>query len=375
MRRRALLAAPLLGVAGPGIRRIALPDFPGRHAVWGALGRDAAGRVWVGVSAEGGERSGHLFRYDPASDAIMAMGDVLQALGRPAGARQIKLHSRITSGDDGWLYFTSTDEDGEAEDGSAPPRWGGHLWRIRPAGGAWQHLAALPEGLTCAGAAAGQAWTLGLWGHVLYRWNAGGLARRVIGAPGGHMSRNILVDHRGHAFVPRVRAGSPLSAELVEVAPDMRELGATPLPFYASGSAPGAAHGIIGFATLADRSIVFATSLGMLHRLHPGAGMQTLGFLHPEGPAYTSGLFALGAGVAGLARRADAGDDWTRERWVWVGFDLATRRRRVAPFETGIVPVPLLYGSDVRDAAGRCYLGGRQRVGEDRVPILLQVTP
>lgn len=384
IRRRALLAAPALLAAAPpaptlapAIRQIALPDFPGRHAIWGATGQDSAGRVWFGVSADGGSRSGHLYRYDPATDALTPMGDVLAALGHPQGVSQIKIHSHICPAGDGFLYFTSTDEDGEVDDGSAPPTHGSHLWRIRPEGGAWQHLAAVPEGLTCAMAGAGQVWALGLWNHVLYHWNpaTAALSRRVIGAAPGHMSRNFLVDRRGHAFVPRVHPGSPLTASLVEIAPGLREIRATPLPNYANSSVPGDAHGIIGFATLPDGAIAFATSIGFLHLLHPGGAVEHLGFLHPDGPAYTSALFAFGPRrIAGLARRADPGGDWRREHWDWIDFDLARRTRRVAPFETGIHPAPLLYGSDVRDAAGRCYIGGRLHVGDRLAPLLLQVS-
>ncbi len=379
--RRGLLAAPLLLVgAAPtlSIRPLRLPEFPGRHAIWGATGQDRAGRIWFGVSAEGGTKSGHLFRYDPATDRITPMGDVrseLSRLGpRPPDESQVKIHSRITGAGDGYLYFTSTDEDGEQEDGSAAPRWGSHLWRIAETGGNWQHLAEMPEGLTCAGAAAGSVWALGLWGHVLYRFDPAQrrIERRVIGAPGGHMSRNLIVDDRGHAYVPRVTRGDgALTAELIEITPDLREIPLAPLPHY--GATPGEAHGIIGLTTLADRSIVFASSQGFLHRIHPGKGVEELGFLHPDGPAYTPALFATATGIEGLARRPDPGGDWKRERWQWV--NLANGQRSLRPFETGIVPVPLLYGSDIRDKAGRVYIGGRRRLGDDKLPLLLQIAP
>lgn len=378
--RRALLAAPALLAAAPAptIRRLPLPDFPGRHAIWGATGKDSTGKIWIGVSADGGSRSGHLLRYDPKSDHIDPMGDVLSALGHPPGVSQIKIHTRITPAGDGFLYFASTDEDGEIDDGSAPPSWGSHLWRIRESGGPWEHLAAVPEGLTCAGAANGQVWALGLWDHILYHWNATtrALRRTRVGAAPGHMSRNLIVDHRGHAYVPRVHPGDPVTAELVEFAPDFREIATTKLPNYARSSSPGGAHGIIGLATLPDCSIVFATSIGFLHRIHPGQAVENIGFLHPDGPAYTSSLFALGPHhIAGLARREDPGGDWMRERWDWIDLNLATGLRHATVFDTGIHPVPLLYGSDVRDPQGRCYIGGRLHVGNLLEPLLLQVTP
>lgn len=393
--RRAVLAAlpfsftvpPSDPYRPPRVRQIALPEFPGRHAVWGATGQDRVGRVWVGVSAEGGDKSGRLFRYDASSRRMLPMGDVLTALRRlgprPDGESQIKLHTRITEAADGWLYFASTDEEGEAEDGSAPPRWGSHLWRIRPEGGAWEHLAEVPEGLTCTTATGRTVWALGLWGHVLYRWDTQlrRLGRVVVGSVPGHMSRNIIADERGHVFIPRVtlEAGN-LVAELVEFEPNiMREVARTRLDRYAEGKSPAGAHGITGVLTMVDRSMIIATSIGYLYRIIPGntpgqpSTVRPLGYLHPEGPTYVPSLFTWDGRrfLMGLARRQKA--DWTTETWDWVVHDLTTATSRPQPFPHGIAPVPLLYGSQTRDADGRFYLGGRRRAGDDRLPVLLQV--
>ena len=161
----------------------------------------------------GGERSAHLFEYDPGEPRMRDRGDVLSNLRRIDRARpgesQVKIHSRIIFADDGYLYFTSTDEEGEQKDGSAPPRWGSHLWRLRPYGNSdgWEHLLAAPEGLTCAAGIGFWVYALGLWNHVLYRFDtAGGPVRRVVvGSVGGHMSRNLVVDTNGHVYVPRVQ--------------------------------------------------------------------------------------------------------------------------------------------------------------------------
>jgi hypothetical protein len=393
--RRAVLAglplsftvSPSDPYRAPKLRQIALPEFPGRHAVWGATGQDRVGRVWVGVSADGGEQSARLFRYDADSKRITAMGDVLGALRklgtRPYGESQIKIHTRITEAADGWLYFASTDEEGEAEDGSAPPRWGSHLWRIRPEGGAWEHLAEVPEGLTCATAAGRTVWALGLWGHVLYRWDTQlrRLGRVEVGAVPGHMSRNIIADDRGHVFVPRVTLeGDSLVADLVEFEPNiMREVARTRLDRYSEAKNPGEAHGITGVLTMVDRSMIIATSMGYLYRIIPGnipgapSTVRPLGFLHPEGIAYVPSLFTWDGRryLLGLARRHKP--DWMDETWDWIVHDLTTATSRAQPFPHGITPVPLLYGSQTRDADGRFYLGGRRRAGDDRLPVLLQV--
>ncbi|MBN8890595.1 MAG: hypothetical protein BGP12_02860 [Rhodospirillales bacterium 70-18] len=364
----------------PRVRRILLPDFPGAHAIWGATGRDDQGRIWAGVSADGGERSARLCRYDPANGRIAVMGDVLGNLRRLGllrpGESQIKIHSRIVPADDGYLYFTSTDEDGEVDDGSAPPRWGSHMWRTRPDSDRWEHLLAVPEGLTCGAGYGRWIYALGLWDHVLYRYDtvSGAVGRVVVGSVGGHQSRNFVVDARGHAFVPRVRrVAGGLAAELVEFDPALVERAATPLANYAIGPEPGAAHGITGLVTLADGAIVIATSTGTLHRIGPAAAgeaavVRPLGWFMPDGPAYVSGLDTWDGRrlIAGMAPDGVVG-------WHWVVRDLTGGTVRVRPLDTGIPGRVLLYGSQTADARGRFYVGGRYHDGPRLRPVLLQV--
>jgi hypothetical protein len=77
--------------------------------------------------------------------------DQLGAAGlRREGEGQIKIHSKIIPADDGWLYFASTDEDGENASANLPPRWGGHLRRIDPRTNQWRHLIATGGGLIAA---------------------------------------------------------------------------------------------------------------------------------------------------------------------------------------------------------------------------------
>ena len=357
----------------PAVREIPLPDFPGAHAIWGATGRDPAGGIWFGVSAlDGG--SAHLMRFDPISGTVTDRGDVLGQLpSRRPDETQIKIHSKILPMEDGRMWFTSTDEDGEVDDGSAPPRWGSHLWSLAPGETGWRHHLAIPEGLTCAAGGGRTVWALGLWGHVLYSVDihTGAVARREIGAPGGHMSRNILADVRGHAFVPRVQVGADgvVRAELLEFAPPMTLRGTTTLENYAPGMSPSAAHGIIGLATMADGSIVIATSAGFLHLIQPGepALVTPLGWFHPDGRSYASSLFAWdGNRIGGLAQAAP-------DVWDWVVRDLATGQSRARRIDLPLGRIQLIYGSDVRDNAGRVYIVWRHSTDRGKVPVLLQL--
>ena len=65
---------------------------------------------------------------DPASGECQLLGDVISSLKRLSiyrpGENQMKIHSKVAQADDGWLYFASTDEQGEKEDGSQYPDLG-----------------------------------------------------------------------------------------------------------------------------------------------------------------------------------------------------------------------------------------------------------
>jgi hypothetical protein len=370
----------------PRIREIAIPPFPNMHAIWGGTGRDDAGHLWFGVCAADDGHSAHLMELDPATGGMRDRGDVLSALEAAGRLRpregQIKIHTKILQASDGHMYFASTDEEGEREDGGAPPRWGSHLWRFLRLGGRWDHLMTVPEGLTAAAISGRWVYALGLWDHVLYRYDteSGEVKRAVVGSVGGHMSRNLLVDHRGHVYAPRVRqaAGGALSASLVEYDTGLDEVAATPLEHYADGLDPGRAHGILSFTQLADGSLVFTSSIGFLHRIVPkrygAAAVESLGWFDPRGAAYTSCLFTWD-GECHLVGPSDgapfrSSPPAALHDWAWVVFDLRTRTSRAVAFPHGLGEFALLYGSDTRDDSGRFYVAGRR---DRRAPVILQI--
>ena len=371
--------APHNPLALPDIAEIAIPSFPDMHAIWGSSGRDDRGHLWFGVCAVNDHFSAHLMEYDPTANRIADRGDVLSALSAVRrlhpGEGQIKIHSKLIQADDGHLYFTSTDEEGEAEDGSAPPRWGSHLWRVRPENPVWEHLLAVPEGLTCAGGAGRWIYALGYWNHVLYRYDTqtGDTLRREVGSVGGHMCRSLVIDANGHAYVPRVTpAESGVTARLIEFDHNLIEIASLPLEHYADGQTPADAHGIIGYTFLANRSIVFATGVGQLYLISPNetgpATVHPLGWFHPAGRAYTPSLFTWDGinSIAGIGMPAGGS-------WDWVVFDLNTGKSTAAPFPHGLGYPPLLYGSQTRDDQGRFYLVGRRRKDGNKLPVILQL--
>jgi hypothetical protein len=293
--------APLAAVS---MRLIALPDFPGASAIWGATGRDSQGHIWFGVSASQVEQpSAYLFEYDPASGVLRDWGDVVGELRRLGIARSgeghMKIHSRIVQGEDGHLYFASMDEQGERADGSRLPTWGSHLWRLRLPEYRWEHLLAAPEGLIAVATSGRRMHALGYFNHVLYQYDCrtAKVHSVAVGAAGGHISRNFFCDVRGHVYVSRLRQGpgdSLMPTTLVELDPELREIHETPMSHYTQ-TLDDASHGLTGFQPLADQSIVFLTDQGYLYRVEPREGrpaaVHELGWFHPRGQGYVASLF------------------------------------------------------------------------------------
>ncbi len=365
----------------PMVRELTAPAFADAHAIWGATGRDDTGGIWMGVSASNPQMSAHLMHYDPVKNAWQDHGGVVDQLRAAglfrAGEGQTRILSKIISADDGWLYFASTDEEGEKPSPAALPRWGGHLWRIDPRTHQWQHLFATAEGLIAMAGAGRYVYALGYWNHVLYQFDTvtGSTKRVVVGSAHGHVSRNLLADARGHVYVPRAiaRLDGKALADLVEYDANLKEIAATPLEYYFGNESPVANHGITGFAYLADGRIVFATQRGHLYSIEPNQGraatVSAIGWLHPAGESYAASLFSFTGKslLAGITQRID--------RYEWVIYDLESRFASAFALDTGRLQNVLLSGSVSRDNAGRFYAGGLANgpTGNPR-PLALQIT-
>ena len=249
---------------------------------------------------------------------------------------------------------------------------------------------AVPEGLTAVNGYGRWIYALGLWGHVLYQYDtSGGNVRRIeVGSVGGHMSRNFIVDRQGHAYAPRLRhlgdaeainwpwSGPRLAATLVQFDTDLREIGETPLEYYADPENPSGSHGIISFAYLADGSVVFATHMGALYRIAPRDGQRStvefIGWFHPFDRAYSPSMFTFAGTrfLVGVVLNSHSKSN----RFQWVVHDLEAGRSKIVdfPFEASRL---LLYGSVTRDNVGRFYVVGRRQntqTGQWR-PTLLRV--
>lgn len=393
---------------GPALTEIALPAFPGAHAIWGATGQDSRGHIWFGVTAGNTPvPSAHLVEYDPETARTTDRGDVIDQLKQAgvlrAGEHQAKIHSRIVQGPDDCLYFASMDEEGENEDGSRLPTWGGHLWRLRLATSRWEHLLAVPEALIAVGAGDRFVYALGYFGHVLYRYDTktGGFKHVEVGSVDGHVSRNFIVDARGHAYVPRLRAEeTPLGrrvvrASLVEFDSDLGEVRETRLDadHYLHKGDPTGSHGMTGLQEMADRSWFFTTHVGFLFHVVPPstapgstatngpAEIVSVSWFHPNGPTYVASLFTADGASTLLGLSRDNLVEGASGDFQWLTCDVTALGCRVAPFvlagaESTAVARGALYGSSTRDARGDLYVVGTGPAssGGNR-PIVLRVRP
>jgi hypothetical protein len=367
----------------PRFAAIDLPNIPGADAIWGAPGRDGRGHVWFGVSTRGGAlASAHLCEYVPASKTVVDRGDAITELKRCGvyreGESQSRINSSITQGADGQLYFATHDREGGNQQDKQDPTWGSHAWRYRLAENRWEHLFAAPEALTGLGGAGNDLYAMGYLGHTLYHYDISSakLSAVKVGSTGGHASGNLLCDYRGHAYVLRLRSNDPKGAApaaLVEFDPQLTEIGETSLEHYSPegaadanpppGDRDGDTHpsGITAFQTMADGTIVFATTAGYLYRIvqHQGgnADVKEIGWFHPEGEACVEAMCTFDGDrwVVGIGNRGD--------RLEWLVYDLGTKKASATPLpkDSPLARALWLCGDQTCDNQGAMYLGGARR--------------
>ena len=372
----------------PHVVEIPLPSSFPAEAIWGSTGRDASGHIWVGVSTRGYGPSAHLLEYAPDTGKIRDRGDVVSELKHAGiwreGEEQSKIHTKIFQAEDGYLYFASFDEEGESVSQAIKPKWGGHLWRLKPNSDHWEHLRAVPEGMIALAGYGNWVYALGYWDQVLYQYDTKKQTWRslTVGSVRGHVSRNIVVDLHGHVYLPRTREWRPgeaaghsmelFSAELVEFDTGLKEVGATRLDNYIDPRAGRDSHGIIGLTSLANGSIVVSTHRGYLYRITPansGASkIEGLGWIHPSGPSYAASLFPVDGAryLAAVATVEGAAPQW-------VIYDLRMQQGRARPLPIKVQD-PLLYGTSTRDDSGRFYVVGWQKnLPRGHKPVMLQI--
>jgi hypothetical protein len=393
---------------GPQVTSLAVPPFPGAHALWGSTGQDSRGHIWFGVTAEGNRvPSAHLFEYDPEAGRIVDRGNVVEQLKAAgllrADEHQAKIHSRIIQGPDDYLYFASMDEEGESSDGTRLPTWGGHLWRLKLDTYQWEHLLAAPEALIAVAGGDRFIYTLGYFKHVLYRFDTQTreVKQVVVGSVDGHVSRNFVADRRGHAYVPRLWQQIDalnrrvVRVSIVEFTSDLREVKSTPIDFdkYVHAQNPTESHGIVALQEMTDGSWFFTTHVGFLFQIVPPARaergdlednqpaeVRSISWFHPNGRTYPASLFTSDGTKTLLGLAHDNLGDGATGLYQWLTCDVVASSCRVAPFAVAGVDPPLLsrsllYGSATRDAHNNHYVVGIGPLSGSDGPIILRIEP
>ncbi len=88
------------------IRFVEYPSFPDAHSTWGSIGYSKThGKVFIGVTNHR-DKVG-LFEYDVIRDRIRLCGFLPELANLRNFQWQGKIHSKITEGPDGCMYFTS----------------------------------------------------------------------------------------------------------------------------------------------------------------------------------------------------------------------------------------------------------------------------
>jgi hypothetical protein len=314
-------------------------------------------------------------------------GDVVSELKQAGvyrqGEGQIKIHTKIVQGEDGYLYFATFDEEGEHASTGIVSKWGGHFWRYKPGAAHWEHIRSVPQALVAVAGNGNWIYALGYWDHVLFQYDTRKQTWRqvTVGSVREHVSRNFVVDRRGHAYVPRAREwlpgeaaahpGQDFAAELVEFDTGLKEVHSTPLAYYAGHHD---SHGLIGLSYLEDGAIVVSTHVGYLYRITPSdsgaATVEALGWFHPNanatGNSYPASLFPIDG------KRYLAGVVQVESGFDWVVYDLLNKHSQAQKFNAK-APLRLLYGSSTRDNSGRFYVVGQQEGPSGRRPLMLQV--
>ncbi|MFC3120863.1 hypothetical protein [Agaribacter flavus] len=335
------------------------------NAIWGATGRDRQGKIYFGVSnLVNPESSAYLYQLDPNTQDINLQSDTVSQLKQSGkftlGMGQNKLHSKFYQASDGYLYFSSFDEQGESN--SRIPQYGGVLWRKLPERNEWEFVFSSDEALIALNSNGRYVYALGYWGHVLYQYDTelDSMRKIAVGSIPGHISRNFLVNRDGHVFIPKVYGEEPM-VELVEYSPKLHQVNTFPFDGY-THQGVFSNHGIVSYVNMKNGDIYFMTATGILHRIEQTKNGRSkvvnLGSLDENGGnTYVGALFSPDGAemIVGLGR--DHGDT----NYYWILYNIAANTSVKYPILDVDLKGHLLYGSFTTDNNGNFYIVGSDR--------------
>lgn len=367
----------------PRIKEVPLPEIDSVDAIWGATGRDDEGNIYIGMSSHGGDYgSAYLYQLEPKTERLIAQSDVITQLKLNNvyrnGMRQNKLHSKFYQADDGYIYFSSFDEGGEAE--GINPTWGGNLWRKRPHDLNWEHLLATEEALVAVNTNGRYVYALGYWNHVLYQYDikTSNISRITVGSVKEHVTRNFLVDELGHAYIPELVMNdfNEIQIQLVEFDEKLNKVGSYFMPSYKNDDI-SSHHGIVAYTTMRNGDIYFTTADGGLYQISPfEKGEQKLrykGMMHPEGEAYIAFLSPVDGInlIRAISKRKLSENKFEIES---LSYEVNLNLTHVKKLPLIDINKPLIYGSNTRSNNGDSYMVGWKKAKKSGYsPLLLRI--
>ncbi len=122
-------------ISADNIRFIEYPNFPDAHSTWGSIGYSSQhDKVFIGVTNHR-DKVG-LFEFDVAADNMSLLGFLPELAHLRDWQWQGKIHSRITEGPDGAMYFATDGGESREEYLMNHPQGynGGYFMRWDPAG-------------------------------------------------------------------------------------------------------------------------------------------------------------------------------------------------------------------------------------------------
>jgi hypothetical protein len=366
----------------PNIQKVSFPNTKDGAAIWGATGRDSEGHIYFGVSTYSDEdRTAYLYQYDPITSLFMQQGDVLSQLKKLSiykpGMGQSKLHSKFYQADDGYLYFSSFDEQGESSSKGILPTYGGHMWRKKPDALDWEHLFATQEALIAVNTDGRYVYALSYWDHILYQYDThnGRINNTTVGAMKGHISRNFLVSQSGRVFVPKVEKSidDNITVNLNEYDSDLNLVDSHPLEHYVNNK--DSKHGIVSYINMKNGDMYFVTAVGALYKISQTNNSHQVSFEiflseTNEVGGYFPSLFSINGEnfLVALGRLANS------KYYSWFVYETSTKTTAIYDLKT-FDNKNLLYGSVTRDDLGNFYVVGvDQSIKSKHQPIILQLS-
>ncbi len=357
-------------ISADNIRFIEYPNFPDAHSTWGSIGYSSQhDKVFIGVTNHR-DKVG-LYEYDVAADNIRLLGFLPELAHLRPWQWQGKIHSRITEGPDGAMYFSTDGGESREEFLMNHPQGynGGYFMRWDPAGNRFTNLGngLRYESIKDITIDRLNGNLLGIsypQGHLLLYDQERNDVRDLGRVASDHIPRVLFSDKFGNMYYDDWRQ------RLVKYEHDTRQLLFNPDSVAMFANTPGyrIITGITGFAEDKQTGLIYlVTYSSKLIAFYPsrlGFGkMVDLGGVYDGDKApydYYCPNLSLGANGKLYYFIGGHGKYAIKDQTVLMEFDPQTRTKRIVlrfPLDT----ISEVTGHGVADSVGNLYFCGRRR--------------